>query len=145
MWWVQDFFETHESDASALKNDKQLTKHIHKVKHLRQMPDYLKSAAGVARGGAQRRLQHSRGVKRKLRPEDDPLRVPLRPLGPPTIFACMHLFRCVEGCSCFRIPVQRGLLRQCESRHGLPHSRIVASHAHKLLGEVPSPLLRTTF
>lgn len=71
---LQEFFETHESDARALKNDKQLTKHIHKVKHLRQMPDYLKVAAGVAKGSSQRRVQHARGVKRKLKPEDDPLK-----------------------------------------------------------------------
>lgn len=78
LWDMQEFFETHETDARALKNDKQLTKHIHKVKHLRQMPDYLKVAAGVAKGGSQRRVQHACGVKRKLKPEDDPLKVQLQ-------------------------------------------------------------------
>jgi hypothetical protein len=72
---VQEFFDTHEADAHALKHDKQLTKHAHKVKHLRQMPDYLKASAGVATAALRRRLQTGRGVKRKLRVEDDPIKV----------------------------------------------------------------------
>ena len=46
----------------------------------------------MARGGALRRMQHARGVKRKLRPEDDPLRVRLCPLGPLALFTCIYDF-----------------------------------------------------
>lgn len=58
----------------ALKHDKQLTKHSHNVKHLRYMPDYLKSSAGVGAKTADKG-GHKRSVKRKLRPDDDPLKV----------------------------------------------------------------------
>eukprot|EP00892_Ulva_mutabilis_P003159 jgi/Ulvmu1/12844/UM098_0029.1 len=70
---LQEFFESHQADAVALQNDKQLTKHSHTLKHLRHLPDYLKKAAGVG-GHVSDRSRHRRTIKRKLRPEDDPLK-----------------------------------------------------------------------
>lgn len=67
---LQEYFETHEADAYVLKHDKQLAKDPQRSRHLRQLPDYLKEAAGLKQGKTAAR----RGVKRKVRPEDDPIR-----------------------------------------------------------------------
>lgn len=70
---VQSFFETHEADAYVLKHDKQLSKQPQRSRHLRHLPDYLKQgvAAAAPRGSARR------GLKRKLKPQDDPLKARL--------------------------------------------------------------------
>lgn len=71
---VQEFFETHESDAYVLKHDKQLAKDPQQQRHLRHLPEYIKESAGV-QAGSRKKGNAVRGIKRKLRPDDDPLRV----------------------------------------------------------------------
>lgn len=71
---VQEFFETHESDAYVLKHDKQLAKDPQQQRHLRHLPEYIKKSAGV-QAGSRKKGNAVRGIKRKLRPDDDPLRV----------------------------------------------------------------------
>ena len=54
-----------------LKHDKQLSKQPQRSRHLRHLPDYLRQ--GVATAGAKGSAR--RGIKRKLKPQDDPLKV----------------------------------------------------------------------
>jgi hypothetical protein len=70
---VQSFFEAHEADAMVLKHDKQLTKQPQRMRHLRHLPDYLKPGGGGVVAGRGSIAQRS--IKRKLRPQDDPLKV----------------------------------------------------------------------
>jgi hypothetical protein len=75
---VQAFFETHEADAYVLKHDKQLTKQAHHTRHLRHLPDYLKQGTlGTASSAG---VHPKRALKKRLRPEDDPLKVSTLPL-----------------------------------------------------------------
>lgn len=76
---LQEFFEAHKADAAALKHDKQLTKEARRVKHLRHMPDYLRSSLGASTSVAAHGGQRS--VKRRLRPDDDPLKVRFTGIG----------------------------------------------------------------
>ena len=72
---MQAFFETHEADAAVLRHDKALSKTAHRSRHLRHLPDYLRTGSDGGAGGRRAAGGGARGSKRKLRPGDDPLKV----------------------------------------------------------------------
>ena len=65
----------HEADAYVLQHDKALAKEPQRQRHLRQMPDYLKEATGLKKGTTRHSSIRAPTLKRKLRAEDDPLKV----------------------------------------------------------------------
>ena len=72
---LQAFFEAHEADAAALQHDRALSANPQHSRHLRHLPEYIKDKIGGDKASTGRRGNAARGLKRKLRPSDDPLNV----------------------------------------------------------------------